>query len=93
MPPGDRCPAGGRPEIAGWVLGALEPDEAILVGEHLLGCAACRQAAAELDPVGRLLARATPPEPPEPPAALRARTLAAVERAAGQPGRPRRDGR
>ena len=88
MAPGDRCPAGGRPEVAGWVLGALEPGEAIRFGEHLLVCAACRQAAAEFEPVSRMLGRAA--AAPEPSPALRARTLAAVEQAAGAAGEDRR---
>jgi Putative zinc-finger len=73
---GDHCPEGGRPEAAGWVLSALEPEEALDFGEHLFGCPACRRAVADLEPAGRMLTRAQPAA--EPPASLQARTLAKI---------------
>jgi len=68
---GDQCPEGGRAEAAGWVLGTLEPDEAVDFGEHLLCCPVCRRAVADLEPAGRLLTRRAPAA--EPPATLQDR--------------------
>ena len=81
----------GHPDAAGWVLGALDPDEAERFKAHLESCDDCRAAVAELQPVTRMLeeaaavaehaAVAEPAAQGEPPADLRARTLASVERA------------
>jgi hypothetical protein len=50
-----RCPEGGRPEAAGWVLSALDPDDARDFGEHLLTCEICRAATDELRMTARIL--------------------------------------
>jgi len=63
---------------AGYVLGALEPDEALAVREHLATCALPHDEFAELGSVVPLLAESI--ELVEPPAALRGRILAAAAR-------------
>ena len=69
------------PELGGYVLGALEPDEAAAVREHLERCPAC---AAELERVAglpELLALAEGlEETPAPPAVIEERVLDAVAR-------------
>jgi anti-sigma factor RsiW len=60
-----------RPLLGGYVLGALEPDEAEAVREHLPGCAACSAEHASLAGLPALLDLATPlvaPDEPLPPA-------------------------
>ena len=75
-----------RPEIGGYVLGALEPDEAAAVREHLASCAECAAEHANLAGLPRLLALAAPMAEAGPPApALEERVLDAI---AGE--RPRR---
>ena len=76
MPDPDTYPELGHPEVAGWVLGALDPGEDGRFEEHLRTCSECQAAEAELAPVARLLQKETPP------ADLQARTLASVEQAA-----------
>ena len=76
MPDPDTYPELGHPEVAGWVLGALDPGEAGRFEEHLRTCGECQAAVADLEPVARLLRQE------KPPADLQARTLASVERAA-----------
>jgi len=49
-----------RPEIGGYVLGALEPDEAAAVREHLASCAECAAEHANLAGLPRLLALSAP---------------------------------
>jgi hypothetical protein len=87
----DHCPLGGRPEVAAWLLGCMEPDEGLRFGSHLLSCRTCQLAAAELEPAAELLLGSAPPAPPAgswlpvsalPPGGLRGRTLARVRRAA-----------
>jgi hypothetical protein len=75
-------------EVAGWVLGVLDPDDARDFGLHLLGCHQCQAVVAEFEPVARSLSRAAPAV--EPAADLAARTLAAVQHAilAGRPAQP-----
>ena len=75
-------------EVAGWVLGALDPDDARDFGAHLLGCDQCQAAVAEFEPVAQGLKGAVPAV--EPPADLAAKTLAAVQHAilAGRPAAP-----
>lgn len=55
---------------AGYVLGALEPDDEHRFQRHLEGCAVCEASVRELEEVAGALAYAAPPV--EPPAALRA---------------------
>jgi hypothetical protein len=76
-------------EVAGWVLDVLDPDDARDFGMHLLGCAQCRAAVAEFEPVAQGLKQAAPAT--EPPADLAAKTLAAVQHAirSGRPADPR----
>jgi hypothetical protein len=64
-------------EVAGWVLGVLDPDDARDFGAHLLGCDQCQAAVAEFEPVAQGLKGAVPAV--EPPADLAAKTLAAVQ--------------
>jgi hypothetical protein len=74
-------------EVAGWVLGALDPDDARDFEAHLLGCDQCQAAVAEFAPVAQGISRAAPAI--EPPADLAAKTLAAVQHAilAGRPAK------
>ncbi len=86
MPDRDAYPELGHPEVAGWVLGALDPDEAGRFEEHLRSCDQCQAAAAELQPTARMLKDAAYAEgtaaDAEPPADLEARILASVGQAA-----------
>jgi hypothetical protein len=72
-------------EVAGWVLGALDPEDARDFEAHLLGCDQCQAAVAEFEPVAQGIKHAAPAV--EPPADLAAKTLAAVQHAilAGRP--------
>ena len=76
-----------HPEVAGWMLGKLDPAEAEDFRAHLAGCLHCQAAIDELAPVGQAL-RHLPPAA-EPPPGLEALTIARVQ-AAAAPGRPRR---
>ena len=68
-----------RPEIGGYVLGALEPEEAAAVREHLTSCAECAAEHASLAGLPRLLALAAPIAEAGPPAhALEERVLDAI---------------
>jgi anti-sigma-K factor RskA len=68
-------------EVAAYLLGKLEADEAERFEAHLEGCADCRRHVEELGGLPALLAQAAPATPL--PDGLRARTLTAVrERAA-----------
>lgn len=71
-----------HPDLAGYVLGALDPGEAAAFEAHLATCLECRQELAELEGIPALLEQATPPV--ELPPDLRARTFAAIERAAAE---------
>ena len=80
-----------RPELGGYVLGALEPDEAEAVREHLAHCAACAAEHAGLAGLPPLLALAegldeTPPLAP----AMEERVLDAVARERAASPDPRR---
>jgi anti-sigma-K factor RskA len=77
-----------HPDLAGYVLGALEPAERAAFEEHLEGCAACRAEVAELETPAALLKQAPPPI--QVPPGLRERTFAAVEQAAARTRRGRR---
>ena len=63
-------------EVAGWALGALDPDDAAAFEEHLRSCRQCQAAAAEFAAVTGSLALAAPAA--EPPPDLEIKTLAAV---------------
>jgi hypothetical protein len=68
-----------RPEIGGYVLGALEPEETAAVREHLASCAECAAEHAQLAGLPRLLALAAPIAEAGPPApALEERVLDAI---------------
>jgi hypothetical protein len=82
-----RCPAGGRPEVAGWVLGGLDPDEALRFGEHLLMCGECQAAVEDLQGAGSILLATSAAA--QPPADLERRTLARIRDAAGPDHRRR----
>jgi anti-sigma-K factor RskA len=69
-----------HPDLAGYVLGALDPGEQAAFEQHLAGCDTCRAEVEELQGLPALLDRAAPPI--EVPPRLRERTFAAVERAA-----------
>jgi anti-sigma-K factor RskA len=74
-------PASPHVEVAAYLLGKLEADEAERFEAHLEGCADCRRHLEELGGLPALLAQAAPATPL--PDELRARTLTAVrERAA-----------
>jgi anti-sigma-K factor RskA len=74
-------PASPHVEVAAYLLGKLEADEAERFEAHLDGCADCRRHLDELGGLPSLLAQAAPATPV--PDGLRARTLTAVrERAA-----------
>lgn len=68
--------AGPHPDLAGHVLGALEPEEAASFNAHLSECGRCRRERDELEWLPARLAQVLPA--PALPAALRERTLAAV---------------
>ena len=66
-----------HPEVAGWALGALDPDDAAAFEEHLQSCGQCQAEVAEFASVARSLALAAPAA--EPPPDLEFKTLAAVQ--------------
>jgi anti-sigma-K factor RskA len=68
-----------HPDVAGYVLGALDPDDARAFAGHLEACAECQAIVAEFAPVAKALDQAAPAA--EPPAHLEAATVARVERA------------
>jgi hypothetical protein len=72
-----------HPDVAGYLLGTLEPDESERFADHLGDCDACRGELAELSRIPGLLAD-LPPATPLPPG-LDERTLAAIEAAASSP--------
>ena len=69
-----------NPDVGGYVLGVLEPEEAAAFEALLGGCDQCRHEVAELAGLADLLGQAAPPldVPPD----LAARTFAAVDAAA-----------
>ena len=69
-----------HPEVAGWALGSLDPDDVAAFGQHLQTCEQCRGEVAEFSPVAESLALAAPAV--EPPADLDLRVVAAVQYAA-----------
>jgi anti-sigma-K factor RskA len=88
-------PGTGHDDLAGYVLGALDPGERERFTTHLRSCPECQQVVAELTPAAQALESAGFPsgllDDAEPPADLEQRTLKRVERAARKtPARPRR---
>ena len=75
-----------HPEVAGWALGALDPDDLTAFGEHLRSCEQCQAVVAEFEPVVQGLKFAAPAAGP--PADLEARTIAAVQYAVMAESRP-----
>src|SRR5688572_30230941 len=71
-----------HPDLGGYLLGALTPEETQEFSRHLASCPACRAEVAELSGLPAVLDLAVPQGDEEPPDRLRARTLAAVEKAA-----------
>jgi anti-sigma-K factor RskA len=71
-----------HPDLAGWVLGALDADEAEAFERHLEGCDDCKAEVDELERLPALLSIAAPPV--ELPGDLEERTIAAVQRAAAR---------
>ncbi|MGH9177271.1 MAG: anti-sigma factor family protein, partial [Acidimicrobiales bacterium] len=67
-----------HPDVAGYVLGVLEPAEAARFGHHLRDCGHCRSEVADLAGMRPLLDSVAPA--PAVPPGLAARTMAAVER-------------
>ena len=88
MTAADPCPEAGHPDAAGWVLGALDADDAERFRQHLASCGRCQEAVAGLGPAARMLHTAAPAA--QPPPGLQERTLASVRRAAGAAGPPAR---
>jgi anti-sigma-K factor RskA len=84
MPDGSTTPVHPRPhpDLAGWVLGSLEADDAEAFERHLQACDDCRAELAELERLPALLSIAAPPV--ELPSDLEERTIAAVHRAASR---------
>lgn len=76
-----------HPDLAGWVLGACEPEEAEAFEAHLPECEECQAELKELEGLPAKLAEAAPPV--ELPPALEARTLGAVRLAAARQRRRR----
>jgi hypothetical protein len=66
-----------HPEVAGWALGSLDPDDVTAFGQHLQTCEQCRGEVAEFSPVAESLALAAPAI--EPPADLGPKVVAAVQ--------------
>lgn len=65
-------------DVAGWVIGALDPEDARSFEHHLRACAVCRVVVGELGIVAGALQHPAAPAA-EPPADLEARTVAAVQ--------------
>lgn len=65
-----------HPDLGGFILGGLAPEERAGFEDHLSRCPACRAEVEELRPLPAFLDAAAPP--PSLPADLRERTLAAV---------------
>jgi hypothetical protein len=65
-----------HPNLAAFVLGGLEPEEAAMVQRHLASCSGCRNELRELEKLKSAL-QATPPLP-DPPAYLRGEILSRV---------------
>jgi hypothetical protein len=80
-----------RHDLGGYVLGALEPEEEVVVREHLAACSACAAEHARLAGLPELLSLAGPAADAGPPApALEERVLDAIASERPRPVRPRR---
>jgi predicted anti-sigma-YlaC factor YlaD len=70
-------------DVAGWVLGALDPDESERFEAHLETCDECQKEVADLGPAAQMLKAVLPDVElatgPEPPADLQVRTMARIE--------------
>lgn len=66
-----------HPDVAGWALGALDPDDARVFEEHLQSCGECQGAVADFETVAESLNRVAPDI--EPPRDLVAKSVAAVQ--------------
>lgn len=77
-------------ELAGYLLGALDPGDAAALVRHAEGCERCREELRRLAPAALVLPETV--EPLEPPPGLRRRLLAEV-RADAAPARREADGR
>lgn len=81
-PPDDFCSHSARLDAAGWVLDALEPDDAERFSAHLFGCRTCQLTVEELETAARwLVGWGIPP----PPAGLKLATMDRVRQAAQRP--------
>ena len=49
-----------HPEVAGWALGSLDPDDVAAFEQHLQTCDQCRGEVAEFTPVAKSLALSAP---------------------------------
>jgi anti-sigma-K factor RskA len=89
MADSDTFAEAGHPDVAGYVLGVLDPEESGRFEVHLESCAECRQVVAEFGGTAEMLTNVLPgvklADGPEPPLDLQARTLARVRRAARKP--------
>ena len=65
-----------HPEVAGWALGSLDPDDVAVFEQHVQTCEQCRGEVAEFTPVAESLALAAPAV--EPPADLEFKVVAAA---------------
>lgn len=80
----DPIESSGHPDVAGWLLGALDAEEADRFGTHLGSCPDCQHTVAEFGTAAQMLkASAGLPtvrlaDGPEPPSDLQARILARV---------------
>jgi anti-sigma-K factor RskA len=72
-------------DVAGWVLGALDPEESERFEAHLETCDECRKEVADLGPAAQMLKAVLPDVElatgPGPPADLQARTMTRIEQA------------
>jgi len=85
-------------EVAGWLLGPLDPDQSGHFKAHLETCDQCQREVAELSPVSHMVKDvfrgvdlATGPGKTEPPADLQARTMTRIRQASWKSRRRRGD--
>jgi hypothetical protein len=85
-------------DVAGWLLGALDPEQSEHFKTHLESCGQCQREVAELSPVTHMVKDvfrgvdlATGPGKPEPPADLHARTMTRIRQASWKSRRRRGD--
>ena len=75
-----------HPDVAGWALEALDPDDAGALEEHLQSCDECQAAVAEFEALAVAFKHAAPDV--DPPPDLVAKSVAAVQFAMMQASRP-----